>query len=89
MPQITALIFAEHQKLSNENPLLKQQISSLEELNQLYIQSDSIQRIEIKDLTNRVESDKKVIQKYKSNQKKTLLGASAGGIILFIIGLIL
>ena len=89
MPQITALIFAEHQKLSNENPLLKKQISSLEELNQLYVQSDSIQRIEIKDLTNRVESDKELIQKYKSNQKKTLLGASVGGIILFIIGLIL
>ena len=89
MPQITALIFAEHQKLSNENPLLKQQIASLEELNCLYVQSDSIQRIEIKDLTNRVESDKKTIQKYKSKQKKTLIGASAGGILLFIIGLIL
>ena len=75
--------------MSNENPLLKQQIASLEELNSLYVESDSIQRIEIKDLTNRVESDKKTIQKYKSKQKKTLIGASAGGILLFIIGLIL
>ena len=79
----------EHEKLSNENTLLKQQISSLEELNQLYVKSDSIQRIEVKDLTNRVESDKKTIQKYKSTQKKTIIGASVGGILLFILGLIL
>ena len=83
------LILNEHEKLSNENPLLKQQISSLEELNQLYIKSDSIQRIEVKDLTNRVESDKNTIQKYKSTQKKTIIGASVGGILLFILGLIL
>ena len=79
----------EHEKLSNENPLLKQQISSLEELNQLYMKSDSIQKIEVKDLTNRVESDKKTIEKYESKQRKFLFGASAGGILLFILGLIL
>ena len=84
-----SIILAEHQKLTEENPLLKQQIASLEELNCLYVQSDSIQKIEIKDLTKRVESDKKTIQKYKSKQKKTLIGASAGGILLFIIGLLL
>ena len=31
--------------MSNENPLLKQQIKSVEELNQLYIKTDSIQKI--------------------------------------------
>ena len=84
-----SIILAEHQKFTEENPLLKQQITNLKELNYLYVQSDSIHKIEIKDLTKRVESDKKTIQKYKSNQKKTLIGASAGGILLFIIGLIL
>ena len=87
--QITAIIFAEHQKLSNENPLLKQQINSLEELNQLYVKSDSIQRVEIKTYEDKVASDEKQIQRLKSTQKKTLFGASVGGIVLFILGLIL
>ena len=87
--QITAIIFAEHQKLSNENPLLKKQIVSLEELNELYVKTDSIRKIEVTDLKNRVESDDKKIQRLKSAQKKTILGASVGGIVLFILGLIL
>ena len=89
MQQVTAIIFAEHQKLSNENPLLKQQIVSLEELNKLYVKTDSIRKIEVTDLKNRVESDDKKIQRLKSTQKKTILGASVGGIVLFILGLIL
>ena len=89
MPQLEAIVLSEHQKLSNENPLLKQQIASLEELNQLYVKSDSIQRVEIKTYKNKVDSDAKQIKKLKSNQKKTIIGASAGGILLFILGLIL
>ena len=89
MPQLEAIVLSEHQKLSNENPLLKQQIASLEELNQLYVKSDSIQRVEIKTYQNKVDSDAKQIKKLKSNQKKTIIGASAGGILLFILGLIL
>lgn len=84
-----ALIFAEHQKLSVENPLLKQQISSLEGLNQLYIKSDSIQKAELDLFKNKVASDEKKIQRMKSTQKKTVLGFSAGGIVLFILGLLL
>jgi hypothetical protein len=79
----------EHEKLSNENPLLKQQIISLEELNQLYIKTDSIRNIEVNDLKNRVISDDKKIQQLKSAQKKTIFGASVGGIVLFILGLLL
>ena len=89
MQQVTAIIFAEHQKLSNENPLLKQQIVSLEELNELYVKTDSIRTIEITELKNRVESNNKKIQRLKSTQKKTIFGASVGGVILFILGLIL
>ena len=87
--QVTAIIFAEHQKLSNENPLLKEQIHSLERLNQLYVESDSLQLDEIKNLKIQVANSEKKIQKMKSTQKKTILGASVGGIVLFFIGLIL
>ena len=89
MPQLEAIILSEHQKLSKENPLLKQQIKSLEELNNLYVKSDSIQRIEIDECRKRIISDSKQIQKMKSTQKKTIIGASASAIVLFIIGLIL
>lgn len=79
----------EHEKFSIENPLLKQQIISLENLNQFYIQTDSIQKIEIKEYNERVISDDKKIKKLESSRKKLLVGSSVGGIILFIIGLIL
>lgn len=89
MPQLEAIVLLEHQKLSNENPLLKQQIKSLEELNQLYEKSDSIQKDEIKLYKTKVASDEKKIQRLKSTQKKTIIGSSVGGIVLFIIGLLL
>ena len=84
-----SLIFNEHEKLSIENPLLKQQIQSLEELNQLYIESDSVQKKEIDLYKDKVASDEKQIQRLKSAQKKTLIGSSVGGIVLFILGLLL
>lgn len=89
MPQLEAIVLLEHQKLSNENPLLKQQIKSLEEFNQLYEKSDSIQKEEINLYKDKVASDEKKIQRLKSTQKKTILGSSVGGIVLFIIGLLL
>ena len=84
-----ALIFAEHQKLSTENPLLKQQILSLEELNELYVISDSLQREELKIYEKKVSSDAKKIKKLKSTQKGIIIGSSVGGIVLFIIGLLI
>ena len=89
MPQLEAIVLSEHQKLSEENPLLKQQINSLEELNQLYVKTDSIQKIEINDFKDRVASDAKKIQQMKSTQKKLIFGSSVGGIVLFILGLFL
>ena len=83
----TALIFAEHQKLSTENPLLKQQVISLEELVQLYMQSDSLQKEEIKIYEDKVSSDAKKIKKLKSTRKGIIIGSSVGGIVLFLIGL--
>ena len=83
------MILNEHEKFSNENPLLKKQITSLEELNKLHMKTDSIQKIEINDFKKRVNSDKEKIQKLKTTQKKTILGASVGGVFLFILGLLL
>ena len=69
--------------------MLKQQVESLEKLNQLYIKTDSIQKKEISLYEEKVASDDKKIQQLKSTQKKTVIGASVGGIVLFILGLIL
>ena len=85
----TALIFVEHQKLKVENPLLKQQILSLEELNKLYLISDSLQKEEIKLYENKVSSDAKKIKKLKSTQKGIIIGSTVGGIVLFIIGILI
>ena len=84
-----SLIFNEHEKLSKENPLLKQQINSLEKLNQLYIESDSLQKEEILLYKDKVVSDEKQIQHLKSSRKKLIVGSSVGSIVLFILGLIL
>lgn len=85
----TALIFAEHEKLSVENPLLKQQINSLESLNQLYIKKDSLQREEINLYVDKVVSDEKTIKNLKSTQKKIIIGSSIGGILLLILGILI
>lgn len=79
----------EHKKLRIENPLLKQQITSLEELNQFYIKSDSLQREEINLYVKKVASDEKKIKQLKSTQKKVIIGSSIGGFLLFILGLII
>ena len=85
----TALIFVEHEKLSVENPLLKQQINSLEILNQLYIKKDSLQKEEINLYVDKVVSDEKTIKNLKSTQKKIIIGSSIGGILLLILGILI
>lgn len=87
--KIVNIIFAEHQKFSIENPLLKQKVASLEELNQLYVESDSICKSEVTALKKEVVSNEKKIQQLKSSRKKLVGGLSVGGIVLFIIGLLL
>ena len=80
---------AEHQKLSIENPLLKDKIKSLEELNEICEQQQQIKNEEIKLYEQKSLSDDYQIKKLKSTQKKLIFGSSVGGIILFIIGIIL
>ena len=89
MQQVEALIFAEHDKLLTENPLLKTKIKSLEELNSLCVKSDSIKTKEISIYKEKVNSDAQVIKNLKSSRKKIIGGSLVGGIVLFIIGLIL
>ena len=85
----TALIFNEHNKLSIENPLLKQEIKSLTELNQLYIKTDSIKSKELNVYKEKVAVDDKLIQQLKSSRKNIVTISCVGGICLFILGLIL
>jgi len=84
-----AIIFTEHEKLSIENPLLKQQINSLTELNQLYVKTDSIKNEELNVYKEKVAVDDKLIQQLKSSRKNIITISCVGGIVLFIIGLIL
>ena len=89
MPQLEAIVLLEHQKLSNENVLLKEQIFSLEELNKIHIKTDSLKSVEVNDFKEKVASDEKTIEKLKTSKKKIIIGSSIGGILLFILGLIL
>lgn len=79
----------EHEKLSIENPLLKQQIFSLEELNNLYVKTDSIKNEELSLYKDKVIADEKTINKLESDKKKIIFGSSIGGIVLLIIGILL
>lgn len=89
MPQLEAIVLLEHQKLSNEVLLLKEQNASLEELNRLYSESDSLKDEEIKIYKEKVVSSDKEIQHLKSSRKNIIKGSCVGGIVLFILGLIL
>ena len=84
-----ALIFAEHQKLSIENPLLKEKIISLEELNSLYEQSDSLKSIEINECVQLNLSKDKKIKKLTRQKKSFIIGTPLGIIISFIIGILI
>lgn len=84
-----SLIFSEHEKLSIENPLLKQQIKYFEEYNKLYVKTDSIKNEEIKSLQNEMIYKTVEMKNLESTQKKFIIFSSINGIILFIIGLLL
>ena len=75
---ITALIFAEHHKLLIENDLLKEKITNYEKCIELYEQRDSVRREEIK-----------IYEKQKKSTKRNVIYTSVGGVLLFILGLIL
>lgn len=86
--KIVNLIFAEHEYLSIENPLLKEQIKSLEELNQLYIKTDSVRKEELYEYEKQINSDKETIKGLRKTNK-IAVGISAGSVFLLLISLIL
>lgn len=83
------MICAENQKLLIENPLLKEQIRSLEEINSLCMYADSLHQLELGIYREELISNDKEIQKLKSDKKNIIFGTSLGSIFLFILGLIL
>lgn len=72
----TNLIFAEHQKLLNENRLLFEQINNYKEDNKLLMQSDSIRQVQIQAYKNLNETLNKNINK----KNKALFFWKVGGI---------
>ena len=86
---VISLIFAEHQKLSIENPLLKEEIKYYKEMNKLCQEQDSIQKEEINLYQESLSNANDKIHKLKSTQKKIIISSSVVGIILLILGLIL
>ncbi len=79
--KVVALIFAEHEKLSIENPLLKEKVLALEELNQYYEKNDSLQNQKLMLYEEKIKSDAK---KYKKLKTFSIIG----GILLILIRLI-
>lgn len=83
------IICHEHAKLQVENKLLWEENEALAALNATYIEADSLRVLQVNDLRNKVEASVKEVQRLKSSQKNTIRIASVGGIVLFILGLIL
>ena len=85
--KVVALIFAEHEKLTIENPLLKQKIQLLDSLNKSYIQTDSLQRLEINTYIDLQNKKDKEIKQLKRKKKWWIGGSTIGIISSFLIGL--
>ncbi len=85
MRKATVIIFTEYDKLKEENPLLKEKIKYLQEINYICEFSDSLHVEEIKLYKEDLNLKDKKIKKLKNSNKSTIVG----GVILFIIGLLL
>lgn len=94
----TNLIFLEHNKFSKEIPLLKTQISNLEEIIKNTEAADSLKASQLSLCLNQINKDKNTIEdlnltleKTKSKNKKLLkwtiggFGVSAGLLLLLLI----
>lgn len=86
--KVVNIIFAEHQKLSVENPLLREKIKTLEELNQSYVESDSLYKESITHLSDSITFKNNKITKLKKKQKRLKIGASISIVVSFLIGLL-
>lgn len=87
--KVVALLLAEHSQLSVENPILKNKIQALEKLNLICEESNKIKDQEIQLYQNEIDSNAIKINKLQKQKSNIIIGSSIGGLLLFIIGLIL
>lgn len=82
-----ALIFADHARLEKENELLYKKTKSLEDLTNLYVQSDSLKTRELDLYREKSKDDEQTIKRLKRSRKTIGIGAGIGGILLLTLGI--
>jgi hypothetical protein len=93
--KLTDKIFLEHEKLLEENYLFTNQIKNLEKINENDLKIDSLRRTQIKEYTEQIQSDKKIIDSLNSKVSKKdkyvriLEGTTIGGLIAAILLILL
>lgn len=87
--KIINIIFAERDKLEIENGLLKNEVKSLKELNDLCSQSDSLKSAEIDLYKEKSNADERKIKRLKKSRRLVGIGTGAGAVLLFILGILI
>ncbi len=67
--KLTNLIFVEHQKYSKQIPLLKQQISNLEQINNSWLRTDSIRKLQLSHYDNTIKNQNRSIDNLNKSLK--------------------
>ena len=86
---VISLIFAEHQKLIKENSLLTSELDNYKQLLKVQENIDSLRVEEIHSYQEALSNSEKHIKKLKSSRRKLIFGSSVGGIVLFILGILI
>lgn len=86
--KIANLIFLEHEKMSQEIPLLEAKISNLEKIDSIWNHTDSVRSVNETNYINTILNNNTDIQKLKK-EKNILYGTSITGIALFLLSLFL
>lgn len=86
--KIANLIFLEHEKMSQEIPLLEAKISNLEKIDSIWNHTDSVRSVNETNYINTILNNNIDIQKLKK-EKNILFGTSITGIALFLLSLFL
>ena len=84
---VLGLLCNDHAKLREENHLFLQKIKSLEDLNKLYVHSDSIKSSEVELYREKSIADEHEIKRLKKSRKAIGVGAGIGGTVLLILGI--
>lgn len=86
--KLANLIFIEHEKFSEEIPLLQEKISNLEKIDSTWQHTDSIRQVNELKYINTINDNNSTINRLKK-EKKILLGTSFTSIALFLLSLFL